>query len=80
MEMNQQLRTTQRLTQHFEGTAADDVYQVKTTQDTIKEQANGGYDTVYSGVSYVLPTHVEALVLTGSANIYGSGNNSDNML
>ncbi|MRN38678.1 hypothetical protein CRG49_008640 [Neisseria sp. N95_16] len=80
METNQQLRTTQSLTQHFEGTAADDAYYVKSTQDTIKEQANGGYDTVYSDVSYVLPTHVEALVLTGSANIYGSGNNSGNML
>ncbi len=80
METNQQLLAAQNLIQHFEGTAADDAYYVKSTQDTIKEQANGGYDTVYSDVSYVLPTHVEALVLTGSANIYGSGNNSGNML
>ncbi|ATD65488.1 calcium-binding protein [Neisseria weixii] len=80
METNQQLLAAQNLIQHFEGTAADDAYYVKPTQDTIKEQANGGYDTVYSDVSYVLPTHVEALVLNGSANIYGSGNNSGNML
>lgn len=63
-----------------QGSLGDDVYYTTHTKDSIIEQENGGQDTVYSNVSYTLPTYVEDLVLTGDENIYGAGNNSDNIL
>ena len=62
------------------GTPGDDVYYVTRSDDTIIEDPNGGDDTVYSSVSYTLPNYVENLVLTGTANIFGAGNNSNNIL
>ena len=62
------------------GTSEDDVYYVTLTDDTIIENPNGGDDTVCSNVSYTLPNHVKNLVLTGTANIFGAGNNSNNIL
>lgn len=64
----------------FQGTKGNDVYYATHTADNIVEKANEGQDTVYSNVSYTLPNNVENLVLTGSDNIYGAGNNSDNVL
>ena len=63
----------------FQGTKGNDVYYATHTADNIVEKANEGQDTVYSNVSYTLPNNVENLVLTGSDNIYGAGNNSDNV-
>lgn len=68
------------LAQATTGTSGDDVYYVTRSDDKIIENPNGGYDTVYSNVSYTLPNHVENLVLTGTANIFGAGNNSNNIL
>lgn len=68
------------LAQATTGTSGDDVYYVTRSDDTIIENPNGGDDTVYSNVSYTLPNHVENLVLTGTANIFGAGNNSNNIL
>ncbi|MCP1661331.1 calcium-binding protein [Neisseria perflava] len=62
------------------GYAGNDVYYVDNSGDTVIEAANQGTDTVYSSVSHTLATNVENLVLTGSSNIYGAGNNSDNIL
>ena len=62
------------------GTSEDDVYYVTLSDDTIIENPNGGDDTVCSNVSYTLPNHVKNLVLTGTANIFGAGNNSNNIL
>ena len=62
------------------GTSEDYVYYVTLTDDTIIENPNGGDDTVCSNVSYTLPNHVKNLVLTGTANIFGAGNNSNNIL
>lgn len=62
------------------GGNGNDVYIVDDAGDVIIETAYGGMDTVESSVSHTLATHVENLILTGSANIYGAGNNSDNVL
>lgn len=62
------------------GLGGNDTYYVDHAGDKIIETANGGIDKVYSSVNHTLATNVENLVLTGSANIYGSGNNGDNIL
>jgi Ca2+-binding RTX toxin-like protein len=69
----------------LEGGLGDDTYVVdSTTGDVIVEL--GGYDRVYSSVSYTLPgttlaTSAEALILReGSAATEGTGNLSDNVL
>lgn len=48
--------------------------------DLVVELFDQGWDTVYSSVSYVLPQHVEALRLQGSAALDGSGNDQSNWL
>jgi Ca2+-binding RTX toxin-like protein len=42
--------------------------------------ANEGTDTVQSSVSYVLPTGVENLTLTGGGDLNGTGNAADNVI
>lgn len=55
------------------GGAGNDTYVVG-LGDVVQELANQGYDTVRSNVSYTLSANVEALVLTGAANLTGVGN------
>jgi Ca2+-binding RTX toxin-like protein len=65
------------------GGDGDDVYFVDNAGDVVQESANGGLggrDRVYSSISYTLPTQVEELVLTGSANLSGTGNTGANLL
>jgi len=62
------------------GGAGNDTYVVDDAADVIAEYFAEGRDSVYSSVSYVLPEHVEALTLTGDANIDATGNNLDNAL
>jgi hypothetical protein len=64
------LPSSDRLT----GSAANNVYIIDNASDLITEDLNGGSDTVRSSVSYVLPTNIEHLTLTGSAAINGTGN------
>lgn len=64
----------------MQGLAGDDVYHVDNSGDRIIEAVGSGIDSVFSSVSHTLATHVENLTLTGSANIYGAGNNSNNTL
>jgi len=62
------------------GGAGDDSYLVDNAGDTIVEDVNAGTDTVTASVSHTLEANVENLVLTGSANINGSGNELANSL
>ncbi|MEY4255765.1 MAG: hypothetical protein RLZZ141_992, partial [Pseudomonadota bacterium] len=62
------------------GGGGDDTYSVDTEGDTVTELANGGTDNVYSKVSWSLGSHVENLLLTGTAAINGTGNGDANIL
>jgi len=62
------------------GGLGDDAYLVDDVADSVTEQAASGTDTVYADVSYTLSSHVENLVLTGSADLSGMGNDSANQL
>ncbi|MCB1660082.1 MAG: hypothetical protein KDI39_17820, partial [Pseudomonadales bacterium] len=44
------------------------------------EAGGGGTDTVLSSISYTLPNNIENLILTGSADINGTGNSLNNVL
>ena len=64
-----------------EGTDDNDLYLVdETTTGGIDEDADGGEDVVVSSTDYVLPKHVETLILTGSEDLYGEGNTQDNVI
>ena len=62
------------------GGDGDDTYEVDDIGDRAIEAANGGFDTVRSSVSFGLSVGVEALILTGSASIDGTGNDEDNRI
>ena len=48
--------------------------------DTVVETANAGTDVVQSDVTWTLGANLEALILTGTANINGTGNTLNNLL
>ncbi|MEZ0260911.1 MAG: beta strand repeat-containing protein [Alphaproteobacteria bacterium] len=56
------------------GGLGNDIYIVDDAGDTVTEAANQGLDIVRSSASFTLGTNVEALILTGAANIDGTGN------
>ena len=62
------------------GGIGNDVYFVNNVKDTVKEDAAGGIDTIYSSINYTLAANFEKLVLTGSANMGIIGNNSGGTL
>lgn len=62
------------------GGTGSDTYVVDNSADTVVEQTGEGHDTVYASSSYVLPEHVEDLVLTGTSSISGTGNGLANRL
>ncbi|MCZ8233760.1 MAG: matrixin family metalloprotease [Inhella sp.] len=62
------------------GGAGDDTYVVDVVGDVVTEAANGGIDTVETGISYTLGAEVERLVLTGTAEVNGTGNGLANTL
>jgi Ca2+-binding RTX toxin-like protein len=64
----------------LEGGLGNDTYVVDTLADQIIEMQDGGNDTVETGLTYTLGANLERLVLTGTADIDGSGNTADNEL
>ncbi len=69
----------------LEGGAGNDTYYVDTTAvgltgDLVIEKANEGIDTVVSPVTFTLKSNVENLILTGSADIAGFGNELANAI
>ncbi|WP_171902707.1 calcium-binding protein [Pseudomonas sp. ENNP23] len=64
----------------LEGGAGNDTYVVNQASVSIHEASGAGVDTVRSSVSHGLGAAFENLVLTGSANIQGFGNELNNEL
>ncbi|MDE1152419.1 MAG: hypothetical protein PW788_07775 [Micavibrio sp.] len=62
------------------GGTGDDVYKVDGSTDMIIEGASEGTDVVVSSASFVLGDNIENLILTGSANLSGTGNSLDNSI
>lgn len=64
----------------MEGGLGNDTYWVDSLLDVVLENAEEGHDTVHASVSYALGDHIESLVLTGSDNLSGTGNQSGNTI
>jgi hypothetical protein len=62
------------------GLEGNDVYIVNHGSNDIIERPGGGFDTVYSSVSYTLPSDVEALFLTGTDDLNATGSGGNNTL
>lgn len=64
----------------LQGGLGDDTYVVDSLSDVITENAGEGTDTVRASVNWTLGTTLEHLVLTGSANLSGTGNGQANQI
>lgn len=66
------------------GDVGDDYFVVDNAGDVAVETpdpfVNYGFDTVESRVSYTLLPYVDRLILTGTANLFGTGGETDNQL
>ena len=62
------------------GGEGDDSYLVDNTGDVVTELAGGGFDTVYSLITYKLRPELEKLILDGASAINGTGNELANVL
>ncbi len=61
------------------GGLGDDIFIVDSLDDIVTESVGEGFDEVRSSIAgYVLPTNVERLVYTGTANQNQSGNSGNN--
>ncbi len=64
----------------MEGGLGDDNYVVDSQNDEVVELVDGGNDIVRASVGYQLRANVERLVLTGSDDIWGTGNDLANII
>ncbi len=66
----------------MDGGTGDDLFFVDTAGDSVLEASGGGADTIMASVSYTIAgdQEVEALALTGTGNINGTGNNLANTI
>ena len=62
------------------GGLGNDTYVVDNTGDIVVEAASAGTDTVQSSMTYMLGSNFEALILTGTLAINGTGNSLDNAI
>ncbi len=62
------------------GGAGNDTYVVDNSGDGVHESSGMGNDTVLAAVNWTLGDHLENLVLTGTRNLSGTGNDLDNRL
>jgi Ca2+-binding RTX toxin-like protein len=65
-------------TNTLDGGLGNDTYVIGLGTDTISD--SGGTDTVNSSITFTLATDLENLVLTGSSDINGTGNASNNII
>jgi Ca2+-binding RTX toxin-like protein len=56
------------------GNSGSDTFVVNSDSDVVEENQSGTAATVASTVSYVLPTNVNSLILTGTSNLSASSN------
>lgn len=62
------------------GGAGNDTYVVSQVKQQIREEIGGGLDTVRSSIHFGLLANLENLVLTGTADLNGAGNELNNEL
>ena len=62
------------------GGLGDDYYVVDNIGDVVSENVGEGTDTVSSNATFTLSGNIENLVLTGTANINGTGDAGDNVI
>jgi Ca2+-binding RTX toxin-like protein len=62
------------------GGAGDDIYFVDNSSDSAFEVAGEGNDVVFTSASYGLAADVEIMIMTGSADLQGYGNNQANVI
>ncbi|WP_406648191.1 calcium-binding protein [Aliisedimentitalea scapharcae] len=62
------------------GGLGDDTYKVTDALDTIIEYADEGHDVVHAFASFSLSANVEDLVLLGSGDFHGTGNDGANRI
>lgn len=68
------------LSRTLTGGRGNDVYVIDNAADQVVELSGQGLDKVISSVTLTLATNVEQLVLTGSADINGTGNGLNNRI
>lgn len=64
----------------LKGGLGDDIYLIDDLSDTLSEVSSAGIDTVQSSLTYTLLSNFENLVLSGMANLNGTGNSANNVL
>jgi Ca2+-binding RTX toxin-like protein len=62
------------------GGSGNDTFVINNSADVVQDTSTAANNLALSSVSYTLPTNVNSLVLTGTANIAGQGNATNNTL